>query len=65
MDGCFRSRAFVRLAATLVAFVYLILSPVAHAAVFDATNAAELASALDAADTNGEDDTINIAAGTQ
>ncbi len=64
MDGCFRSRAFVRLAATLVAFVYLILSPVAHAAVFDATNAAELASALDAADTNGEDDTINIAAGT-
>ena len=36
----------------------------AEAAVFDVTNVTELQSALTAAQSNGQDDTINLAAGT-
>ncbi len=52
-----------RFAKTALSIFCVLPSPLAHAAVFDVTNEDELASALDTADTNGEDDTINLAAG--
>lgn len=42
----------------------LVLSPEAHAAIFCATTTAELQSALETADSNGEDDVVHIAQGS-
>src|SRR3972149_941723 len=50
----------------LLTFIFLLFSLLTgvNAAVFNVTNVTEFQSALDAAENNGEDDTINVAAGT-
>lgn len=56
-----------KLGSFLITFIFLsfLLSPVfGFAAVFNVNNSAELQDALSTAASNGEDDTINIAAGT-
>jgi len=55
-----------KLGSSLLTFIFLpfLLSPVfSFAAVFNVKNSAELQDALATAASNGEDDTINIAAG--